>query len=59
MVNFINNIYSNSKLCVKLGETHTKLFFFTSDKGFRQGDVLSPSLFEIFIHVSPNYLSEC
>ena len=36
-----------------------KVVVFTSDKCFRQGDVLSPSLFKIFIHVFPNYLSEC
>ena len=53
----INNMYSKSKLCVKLGDTHTK--FLASDKGVLQGDVLSPNLLKIFINDFPNSLSEC
>ena len=53
----INSMYSKTKLCVKLGDSRT--IFFKSDIGVRQGDVLSPNLFKIFINDLPSYLSEC
>ena len=57
LYDIINSMYSKTKLCVRLGDSHTK--HFKSDIGVRQGDVLSPNLFKIFINDPPSYLSEC
>ena len=51
----ISSLYSKSKLCVRLGENRTD--FFDSMVGVRQGDVLSPNLFKIFINNLPKYLN--
>ena len=45
----------NSTLCIKVGYETTD--FFKSSVGVRQGDVLSPNLFKIFVNDIPKYLS--
>ena len=51
----IDNMYLNSTLCIKVGDETTD--FFKSSVGVRQGDVLSPNLFKIFVNDIPKYLS--
>ena len=51
----IDSMYSNSTLCVKIDDNITNSF--QSYVGVRQGDVLSPNLFKIFVNDIPKYLS--
>ena len=53
--NVIKSIYLQSTLCVKVNDKNTNTF--KSLVGVRQGDVLSPNLFKIFINDLPSYLS--
>ena len=48
-------MYLQSSLCVKVNDKLTNTF--KSLVGVRQGDVLSPNLFKIFINDLPSYLS--
>ena len=46
---YVKNMYSKTKLCIRVN--NNKLTdFFPSDIGVRQGDNLSPTLFNIFIN---------
>ena len=45
--NIIRHIYTSDKACVKTGQSHSE--FFTLDTGVRQGCVLSPLLFKLFL----------
>lgn len=51
----ISNMYSNSKCCVR-GKT-TRSDFFDYQKGVRQGCILSPILFNLYLNELPNTLS--
>jgi hypothetical protein len=45
----IKSIYSKNEACVRLNTIHTTDWF-SCDNGVRQGDILSPTLFSIFIN---------
>ena len=47
LFNIIRHIYTTDKACVKLGQSRSE--FFSLDIGVRQGCILSPLLFNLFI----------
>ena len=55
--NVIKNMYSKVELQVKVGDVLTHPF--KSLWGVRQGDVLSPTLFNIFVNDIPDALKDC
>ena len=54
--NTIKHMYQNTFSCVKIDNYRTNLF--KCDLGLRQGDNLSPNLFDIFINDLPSYFDE-
>ena len=56
--NVIKSMYKNINICVKIGKKHTD--FFPSSIGVRQGDNLSPNLFNLYLSDLPSYFdSSC
>jgi hypothetical protein len=51
-LNTIKNMYQNTKLCVKTQNQLTPSF--PGEVGVRQGDILSPNIFKIFINDLPD-----
>lgn len=55
LFNIIEDMYSNDMVCLKVGQQRTD--FIPCNVGVKQGDVLSPNLFNLFINDIPVYLS--
>lgn len=55
--NVIQNMYSKSEACVKIGDSLTN--YFPIKLGVRQGDNLNPTLFKVFINDLPSYSQSC
>ena len=51
--NIIQNMYSKTEVCVKIDNYRTD--FFKSKLGVKQGDNLSPNLFNLYVNDLPSY----
>ena len=54
LINIIKSMYSEAKSCVRSNEGLTESF--PNDKGLRQGYLLSPLLFALFLSDQNNFL---
>ena len=53
----IKSLYENIYSCVQINQTSYSESF-NCNKGIRQGDNLSPTLFSVFMNDIPNYLKD-
>jgi hypothetical protein len=56
MFNIIQDMYRNDSVCLKVDQQRTD--FFPCNTGVKQGDVLSPNLFNLFLNDLPSHLSD-
>ncbi|MEW8544065.1 MAG: reverse transcriptase family protein [Candidatus Thiodiazotropha sp.] len=54
--NILKSMYTNNEMCVRVSNSH-RSHFFTSNVGVRQGDAISPILFNLYVSDLQNYLS--
>ena len=54
--NMINSMYGNNKMCIRVNKFHRSNFF-TSNVGVRQGDAISPILFNLYVSDLQKYLA--
>ena len=53
--NIIRSMYGNNKMCIRVDKSH-RSHFFTSNVGVRQGDAISPILFNLFVSDFQSYI---
>ena len=53
--NIISSMYGNNKMCIRVDKSH-RSHFFTSNVGVRQGDAISPILFNLYVSDFQSYI---
>jgi hypothetical protein len=55
MFNIIQDMYQHDRVCLKIEQDRTD--FFSCNTGVKQGDVLSPNLFNLFLNDLPSHIA--
>ena len=53
--NILKSMYGNNEMCVRVSNSH-RSHFFTSNVGVRQGDAISPILFNLYVSDFQSYM---